>query len=136
MTFKIETLSLVLGVALLCGCVAPPHYTEYGVKGGSYAYGYTEKQADDGTYILISTYPEPSMAKQYWNQRATELCGSVDYAATIFREDRPVIGFHHYGDGGRIGNYEIEGFLKCEAVNSEDEAEILPNDASANEADS
>ena len=89
------------------------------MKGGSNLYGYTEKLAEDGTYTLATIYPDPGMAQTFWKQRAIELCGSSDYTATIFREDRPVVGFHHYGDGARVGNFVLEGFLECSAMNVE-----------------
>ena len=96
--------------AAISACISPPTYAPMGSK-DSPLYGYAETQKDDQSYVLKTVYPAEGMARNYWDQRAAELCDSHDYKKQIFNAIRPTIHYESYG--GRAGNFVLEGFLTC-----------------------
>lgn len=102
-------LSLVAALLLPAACVS----MSYGPIGEGSPYGYVEKKRADGTYMLRVVHPSFTEAQKFWDQRATELCGSADFKKNIYMAIMPTAHYSNYG--GRPGEPQIEGLLTCAA---------------------
>jgi hypothetical protein len=99
--------SLAAASLLLSGCVAA---AVYGPIAPDQPFGYSERQREDGTYILSAVHPDSEQAMAYWDKRAAELCGSSDYVKNIYRAVRPTMMGPY---GGTPGVAVFEGTLTC-----------------------
>lgn len=105
----------LFSVLSLAACTAAP---VYGPMGGAKnaAHGYREVASKQGTYTLLVVVPaisSPSLADEFWNRRAGELCGGANYKKNIFRAERPTVLYDYYG--GKPGDFMLEGYLTCAA---------------------
>jgi len=102
----------VLCVVVLSGCTP----LTYGPMGGEkqIQYGYKDGSNENGRMTLLVVVPatsNASVAYQYWDRRASELCGSDKYTKNIFRAERATQLYDYYG--GRPGDYYLEGYVTC-----------------------
>jgi hypothetical protein len=102
-----------LALSVLAGCADQAAYQPIGGETKS-SFGYKETRTGDGLYSLLVVVPAqggPTLAYQYWDRRAAELCGNINYKKNIFRAERPTQMYDYYG--GRPGEFVLEGFLDC-----------------------
>ena len=106
----------------LAACMTPPRYGPLGVDHARY--GYRDHANGDGGYTIFVQAPTEPMAREFWDQRAAELCGGTNFHRNIFRAERPIVqqsGYasNGYGGGGSYtvdayGAVHLEGYLRCE----------------------
>jgi len=98
--------------------------TSYGSLGGEEkrAYGYSEVQKEDGSYILTVKFPAASdgqsTIQDFWDKRAEELCDSEDYTKNIYATNHPTVLYDTYG-GRPSGVLQMTGFLSCSTRQSD-----------------
>jgi hypothetical protein len=139
--------AVVVAAAVLAGCAMTP---EYGPIGQAGPWGYSDLQNPDGSYTVRVVALTSTMAHEYWDRRAAELCGGTNFQKNIFRAEIPVVTQTGYvtGPNGYGGSYTqdaygsliMEGYLHCGA-NAESTAapaegtvappEVTPVEASA-----
>lgn len=109
-------LVLIASVAL-SACATPLTYGPVSETKPKRTFGYSETRASDGRYtvrVLLPEHGTSTMAFEWWERRAAELCGPAKYQKTIWRAERPTVHYDHYG--GRPGGYVLEGYVTCEAA--------------------
>ena len=111
----------IAGLAL-AGCVTPA----YGPIGADPAnpYGYDDRANADGSYTIRVVAMTAAQAHEYWDRRATELCGGPNFRKNIFRAEIPVVTVSGYASGpngyggsyteDRYGSLILEGYLHCD----------------------
>lgn len=101
------------GIALAAAALLPPTCVsmDYGPIGPEQPYGYSERQRDDGAYILSVVHPDETQAMAFWDARAKELCGAAGYTKNIYQATRPTVLYSNYG--GMAGDVVLEGLLTC-----------------------
>ena len=95
------------------GCITPLSYGPIGGESHS-AYGYKDEHRPDGLTTILVVVPANSnatLAYEFWERRARELCGSDSYTKNIFRAERATQLYDYYG--GRPGDYYLQGYLTC-----------------------
>lgn len=107
-----RAIPLVLCALALAGCTP----LIYGPMGGerNARYGYKDGSNENGRITVLVVVPSTSnanVAYQFWERRATELCGSNQYTKNIFRAVRATELYDYYG--GRPGDYYLEGYVGC-----------------------
>lgn len=110
-----RALALVVGLAA-AGCLSactlkPPPYAPIGDR---MAYGYSDFVVPGGhsiRVVLPAYLQDPQMAYEFWDRRATELCGDQPYRKAIHTAIRPTVLYDHHG--GRMGDYVLEGLAYC-----------------------
>ena len=110
-----------IGACVLAACATPIVYGPIGANSG---YGYRETRNSDGGYTVRVVAASPVMAHEFWDRRASELCGGPHFRKNIFRAEIPVVTVSGYapgpnGYGGsytedRYGALVMEGYLYCE----------------------
>ncbi|MBC7768586.1 MAG: hypothetical protein H7124_07345 [Phycisphaerales bacterium] len=103
-------IAVIGACAALSGCMT----IEYAPMSEQHGFGYRDTQNADGGYTIQVVLPEhssPTLAHEYWDRRAAEVCGHSDYRKNIFRAERPTVHYDSYG--GRPGGYILEGYLDC-----------------------
>ena len=107
-------LILIASVAL-SACATPLTYGPVSEMKPKRYFGYSETRASDGRYTVRVLLPEngtSTMAFEWWERRAAELCGPAKYQKTIYRAERPTVHYDNYG--GRPGGYILEGYVNCD----------------------
>lgn len=135
---RTEARASVLAVAALAlaGCVTPPTYGPIGDVPNQY--GYRDRQNPDGSHVILVVAGSAPQAQEFWDRRATEICGSADFEKNIFRAQRPIItttgdapnalnpayGASYTPDS--YGDFLMEGYLHCpsEAAPAADTAPV------------
>jgi hypothetical protein len=117
----------LLGICVaLAGCATPVVYGPIGTS----AFGYRDRQNPDGSHTILVVAPSATVAHQFWDQRAAELCGGAEYRKNIFRAEIPVVTTTGYAPNAYnpaygasytqqvYGALQLEGYLHCAAANS------------------
>lgn len=117
--------SVLAAAALaLAGCVTPPSYGPIGHVQNQY--GYRDRQNPDGSHVILVVAGSAPQAQEFWDRRATEICGSPNFEKNIFRAQRPIITTTGYAPNAlnpaygasytqdSYGDFLIEGYLHCE----------------------
>lgn len=111
--------SLLLSLPL-AACAVGHEYARIDPETKTY-FGYKDTPNSDGTHRIFihlpSTIPDPKLARQYWDRRATEICGHSNYRSNIYAAMRQTLHYDNYG--GMPGNYIMEGTLDCGANTAE-----------------
>lgn len=114
---------LAVGGLALLGCVT----STYGPIGAeNSAFGYSDMRNGDGSHTIRVVAMSAAQAHEFWDRRASELCGAPNYRKNIFRAEIPVVsytgyatGHNGYGGGSytqhQYGALVMEGYLHCEA---------------------
>lgn len=115
---------VLLVVACLGACT--PVSPAFGPISAESPYGYVDRLNPDGRHTLLAVAPSAELARSFWEQRAVELCGGVDFKRNVFRADRPVVKADGYAPNvfnpsygtsyytyDSYGNFFLEGYLTC-----------------------
>lgn len=105
-----SVLLLAVGAVALSACVS----TDYGPITEERPYGYAETRQADGSYVLRVFHPDGALAMKFWDQRAGELCGSMNFVKNIYVANRQTLLYSNYG--GMAGAAVLEGTLTCNAA--------------------
>ncbi len=80
-------------------------------------YGFTDTLNPDGGYTIRVLLPQwtedPQTAFEFWERRATELCGEAGYRKHLHTARRQMI--HSPGYTPVAGDYVLEGYVYCNA---------------------
>lgn len=108
----------ICGLTLL-SCATPVTYGPIGATG----FGYSDARNADGSYTVRVVSVSQAQAHEFWDRRATELCGGADYRKNIFRAEIPVVSYSGYASGpngyggsyteDRYGALVLEGYVHC-----------------------
>jgi hypothetical protein len=99
---------LLAGLAVtVSACVS----MDYGPITDKRPYGYAETPQADGSYVLRVFHPDATLAMNFWDQRAGELCGSTNFVKNIYVANRQTLLYSNYG--GMAGAAVLEGTLTC-----------------------
>jgi hypothetical protein len=133
---------LALAGLALAGCVTPPVYGAINAENAGY--GYRDARNADGSYTVLAVANTPTLAHEFWDRRAHELCGGSNFRKNIFRAEIPVVLYSGYASNGysggsytehRYGAFFLEGYLHCAAAVSPVETPSgPPADAPGSEA--
>lgn len=111
----------VVILLLLSACVAPPVYGPGDEKTG--LGGYTDslisQTKTSKTYkikvkLAVHQISHPDLAKEWWLERAGELCDGSPRIDKIYKNERPTAQYGYYG--GYAGNLHVEGYTECRSI--------------------
>ena len=109
--------ALILVGSVVGGCVGDPAYARIGST-ESGVYGYSDVATTDGGHLvrvyLPSWISSAQLPRQYWDQRAQELCGGRIARQSINTARREMERYDQVG--GRPGDYVMEGVVYCEVT--------------------
>lgn len=116
----IDRRAIAAAALVLAGCATP---AAYGPLGPDAPYGFSDHPNADGSHTILVVADSAPNAQAFWDQRATEICGSAAFQKNIFRAQRPVettTGYTTgpYGGGNsyqedQYGAFYLEGYLRC-----------------------
>lgn len=138
-----RAIALAVGVSVLAGCMTPVEYGPIGGENGGF--GYSDTRNADGSYTIRVVLPYAAQSHEFWDRRATELCGGPNYRKIIYRAHIPVVTTTGYaaGPNGYGSSYTqdvygapvLEGYARCNEAPTEAAAgavtEAAPAEAAA-----